>query len=74
MAADAAMAGVPHAMIPTPRQISASCGMALRFEAPDDEAARSAGAGHDDAAALRSLYREVPSADGAAKNARYIAL
>ena len=40
MAAEASFGSVPHAMIPTPRQITASCGMALRFEAEDDAAAR----------------------------------
>ena len=40
MAAEASFGSVPHAMIPTPRQITASCGMALRFDADDDAAAR----------------------------------
>lgn len=30
-------AGLPIKMIPTPRQISSDCGMALRFARPDTE-------------------------------------
>lgn len=30
-------AGVVHKMIPTPRQLSSDCGMALRFDRADEE-------------------------------------
>lgn len=43
MQADAAFRGLErqHSIIPTPRRISANCGMALRFEAKcNDEACR----------------------------------
>ena len=30
-------AGIPIKMIPTPRQLSSDCGMALRFERADEE-------------------------------------
>jgi hypothetical protein len=31
------LAGVAHKMIPTPRQLSSDCGMALRFDRADEE-------------------------------------
>lgn len=30
-------AGIPNKMIPTPRQLSSNCGMALRFDRADTE-------------------------------------
>lgn len=30
-------AGIAHKMIPTPRQLSSDCGMALRFDRADEE-------------------------------------
>ena len=71
MAADAALRDVPHAMIPTPRQITASCGMALRFEVDGDEDVRSLLARSDAPADLARIYKEEPSEDGSAKSARY---
>ena len=40
MAANSALAGAPFAMIPTPREISAGCGMSLKFKAADAAEAR----------------------------------
>ncbi len=53
MAANKALAAVNPAVIPTPRAITASCGMTLRFEA-------------EDAAAATRLAVAVPEARGLA--------
>lgn len=58
MAADAALASAPHALIPTPRAIAAGCGMALRFEAEDDARARRAVEAARIPPDLYGLYRE----------------
>ncbi|MEG2746008.1 MAG: DUF3343 domain-containing protein [Gordonibacter sp.] len=45
-------------MIPTPRAISASCGMSLRFDAPSDGAARAFAADVPDVRGLAALYAQ----------------
>lgn len=47
------------AMIPTPRAISAGCGMSMRFEAEDDAAAVTLARVCVDARGLSALYREM---------------
>ena len=74
MAADDALCDVPRAMIPTPRQITASCGMALRLDLTDDGSALRLLAIADPSGRLARLYREVPSSDGLARNAIYVSL
>lgn len=74
MAADDALHDIGRAMIPTPRQITASCGMALRLEASNDEDARVLVARLGEAASLARLYKEEPSEDGSLKHARYLLL
>lgn len=74
MAAEASFGSVPHAMIPIPRQITASCGMALRFEAEDDAAARGLFARQDAPAGLAKLFREESGPSGRSKDATYAAL
>ena len=74
MAAEASFGSVLHAMIPTPRQITASCGMALRFEAEDDAAARGLFARQDAPAGLAKLLREESGPSGRSKDATYAAL
>ena len=74
MAAEASFGSVPHAMIPAPRQITASCGMALRFEAEDDAAARGLFARQDAPAGLAKLFREESAPSGRSKDATYAAL
>lgn len=56
MAAQHALAGVGPAVIPMPREISAGCGMALRFEAEDAEQAASLGTSVTEARGLMALY------------------
>lgn len=68
MAADDALSATPHALIPTPRGITADCGMALRFEAEDDERARAAVETARIQTSLFALYCE--EADGAALASR----
>ena len=46
------------AMIPTPRAISAGCGMSMRFDAEDDVAAGALVRVCVDAKGLSALYRE----------------
>ena len=61
MASEAAL-GAAHAhvvMIPTPRAISAGCGMSMRFEAEDDAAAGALARVCVDARGLSALYREM---------------
>ncbi|MEQ3362577.1 DUF3343 domain-containing protein [Raoultibacter massiliensis] len=58
MAANSALAGAPFAMIPTPREISAGCGMSLRFSAEDDGDALAVAKGIADIAGRASLYAE----------------
>lgn len=58
MAADDALAATPHALIPTPRGITADCGMALRFAAEDDGRAQVAIEAARIQASLFTLYCE----------------
>ena len=55
MAANKALAAARPAVIPTPRAITASCGMTLRFEAADERAAASLAATVDEARGLAAL-------------------
>ncbi len=61
MASEVALesASAHAAMIPTPRAISAGCGMSMRFAAADDDAAVSLARTCADAKGLAALYREV---------------
>ena len=54
-----AKAGIEHLTIPVPREISAGCGMALRFEASDGEAASAALRSSSVPLDQISLYRRV---------------
>ncbi len=58
MAANKALSasGRAFAMIPTPREISAGCGMSLRFAAADDAEARAAAEGVAEARGLAALH------------------
>lgn len=60
MASEAALeaAHAHAAMIPTPRAISAGCGMSMRFDAEDDVAAGALVRVCVDAKGLSALYRE----------------
>lgn len=60
MASEAALdeANACAAMIPTPRAISAGCGMSMRFDAPSDERAGELARVCEDAKGLAALYRE----------------
>lgn len=60
MAAHASLSdiNIAHAMIPTPRFITAGCGMTLRFEASSNEEAVACAFGVKEAHGLASLYRE----------------
>ena len=58
MAADKAFAGSGAALIPTPRAISAGCGMSLRYAAADDGAALARGQAVGEARGLAVLYVE----------------
>ncbi len=60
MAAHASLSDtdIAHAMIPTPRSITAGCGMTLCFKASNNEEARACIAGIKEAHGLASLYRE----------------
>ena len=62
MAAEAYLEGeAAHAaMIPTPRAISAGCGMSMRFEREGDAAACELARGCEDARGLAALYKEAP--------------
>lgn len=71
MAAEASLGAVSSSMIPTPRQISASCGMALRVEADGDAQASALFSALDVPSGLAALYREEPSESATAKTARY---
>ena len=69
MASEAAL-GAAHAhaaMIPTPRAISAGCGMSMRFDAEDDAAAGMLARVCVDARGLSALYREMSKAVKSAK-------
>lgn len=57
MAADAALASLPHVLIPVPREISAGCGMALSFEADGDGQAWAALDAAAEARPLAALFR-----------------
>lgn len=58
MAANKALAAAHPAVIPTPRAITASCGMTLRFEAADERAAAALAATVDEARGLAALYAD----------------
>ncbi len=60
MASEAALekANAHAAMIPTPRAISAGCGMSMRLDAPSDERASELAHVCEDAKGLAALYRE----------------
>lgn len=57
MAADKAFSGTGAALIPTPRAISAGCGMSLKFSAESNAAAVSRGQSVEAARNLATLYR-----------------
>ncbi len=65
MASEAALAAsCAHvAMIPTPRAISAGCGMSMRFHAEDDAHASALADVCAEAKGLAALYREASKAD-----------
>ena len=58
MAANKALAAVAPAVIPTPRAITASCGMSLRFEAECDREAVALACGVKEARGLAALYAD----------------
>lgn len=58
MAANKALAAVKPAMIPTPRAITANCGMTLRFEAPNAAKARALAASVTETRGLATLYAD----------------
>lgn len=58
MAANKALAPVHPVVIPTPRALTASCGMSLRFEAEDGAAATTLVASVQEAHGLAALYTE----------------
>lgn len=64
LAAQKALAAIKPAVIPVPREISASCGMALRFKALTTEEARSLveEALSEDERKLSALYEDGGSA------------
>lgn len=57
MAADKALATSGAKLIPTPRAVSAGCGMSLRFTAPGDAEALARARSVDAAYGLAALYR-----------------
>lgn len=63
MAANKALAaaGCAFAMIPTPREISAGCGMSLRFAASSDAEAQATAEEVSEAHSLAALYAKVDS-------------
>ena len=73
MEADALLRDVDHALIPTPSKISAGCGIALRFSAEGDDAARSKMAGVFASQQEFRLYREAKEG-GAERVSRYVLL
>lgn len=60
MAADKAFAGRGAVLMPTPRAISAGCGMSLRLEAANEREATEAGLSVPEARGLTALYRIDP--------------
>ncbi len=60
MAADKVLAGRGAVLMPTPRAISAGCGMSLRLKAVDEHEARAAGRSVPEARGLMALYRIDP--------------
>lgn len=58
MAANKALAAAAPAVIPTPRAITASCGMTLRFEAEGAAEARALAASVPAAHGLAALYAD----------------
>ena len=58
MAANKALAAAAPAVIPTPRAITASCGMTLRFEAEGAAEARALAASVPEARGLAALYAD----------------
>ena len=57
MAANKALAAVNPAVIPTPRAVSAGCGMSLRFVAADGAEARAVAASLVHVQGTAALYR-----------------
>ncbi len=57
MAADKVLAGRGAVLMPTPRAISAGCGMSLRLEAANEREATEAGLSVPEARGLMALYR-----------------
>lgn len=57
MAADRALADRGAVLMPTPRAISAGCGMSLRLEAADEREVADAGRSVPEARGLMALYR-----------------
>ncbi|WP_255467476.1 DUF3343 domain-containing protein [Raoultibacter phocaeensis] len=58
MAANRALASVQPVVMPTPRSITASCGMSLRFEAEDVDRAWALASSAKESRGLASLYAE----------------
>lgn len=58
MAAYHALSGVTAAMVPTPKHVSAGCGISLRFEAEGEDAAVLLAGRISRVAGLASLYEE----------------
>ncbi len=58
MATERALACVKTTMLPTPKGISAGCGISLKFSAETDEAAVDIARSSADARGLASLYRQ----------------
>lgn len=58
MATERALSHVKTTMMPTPKAISAGCGMSLKFDAETDEAALETARQSADARDLATLYRQ----------------
>lgn len=74
IAAQAVLSGIAFQVIPTPREISAGCGMSLLFDAGSDGEALSLARSVPDAQGLSALYRKDGSPDGADASAAYASL
>lgn len=59
MASERALLGIRAVMLPTPRAISAGCGMALKFEAGDADEAREKASLAKEAHGLATLYAQI---------------
>lgn len=58
MATERALSHVKTTMLPTPKAISAGCGMSLKFDAVSDQAALETARQSADAHGLATLYRQ----------------